>query len=93
MRYAEEHKLKWDYPKFVIYIAGKTGCGKTRLARQIANLYTKGTELPYRNTTGTLTYFDTFKHQKVAILDDLRKSACAFVTLLDLLDRYPLDVQ
>ena len=39
----------------------------TRLARQIADIYTKGTELPYRNTTGLLTYFDTFNHQKVQI--------------------------
>ena len=92
MMYAEKNKNKRDFPKFVIYIAGGTGCGKTRLARNIAELYTKGTEIPYRNTTGTLTYFDTFKHQKVAILDDLRKSSCPFVTLLDLLDRYPLDV-
>ena len=33
MMYAEKNKLKKDYPKFVIYIAGGTGCGKTRLAR------------------------------------------------------------
>ena len=62
MMYAEQHKLKKEYPKFVIYIAGGTGCGKTRLARLIADLYTKGLEIPYRNTTGTLTYFDTFLH-------------------------------
>ena len=42
MTYANMNKNKKDYPKFVIYIAGGTGCGKTRLARTIADLYTKG---------------------------------------------------
>ena len=60
--YEQDNKLKKEYPKFVIYLAGGTGCGKTRLARAIADLYTKGQEIPFRNTTGTLTYFDTFIH-------------------------------
>ena len=38
-------QIKKEYPKFVIYIAGGTGCGKTRLARTIADLYTKGKEI------------------------------------------------
>ena len=62
MMYANAHRLQKEYPKFVIYLAGGTGCGKTRLARAIADLYTKGLEVPYRNTTGTLIYFDTFNH-------------------------------
>ena len=53
--YREElNQTKIDYPKFVIYLAGPTGCGKTALAYKLAMRYTNDKQRPYKNTLGTL---------------------------------------
>jgi len=67
----------------VIWIAGPTGCGKTRY--DIEN----SVGVPWISGAN-LTWFDGYCGQKTAILDDFRKEACPFAFFLRVLDRYAL---
>lgn len=69
--------VKWYY--------GATGTGKTRKANDEGgnDCWTCGKDLQW---------FDGYKGQRTAILDDLRSSCCEWGYLLRLLDIYPLNV-
>ncbi len=72
----------------VYWFHGPTGIGKTRLAVQLAGQL--GLEAWMSN--GSLSWFDGYDNQCVAILDDFRSQHSTFSYLLRVLDRYPLRV-
>lgn len=83
-------------PPTVIWLCGKTGCGKSRLAEQFALAYAqlkgRNGEKPWRNFDN-LKWFDGFVQQLVAIIEDFRKDHVDFAYFLRILDRYELNCQ
>lgn len=75
-------------PPLVCWISGPTGVGKTRAAVELAD--SLGVE--YWISHGNLQWFNGFRGQPVAILDDYRTKHAPFEFILRLLDRYRLDV-
>lgn len=69
---------------YVIWLAGETGCGKTRLATSINE--------DFWISSKKLDWFDGYQGQKVAIFDDFRKGDTEFQWFLRLLDMYPINV-
>ena len=77
--------------RLIIWFKGPTGEGKTRTAIQIAERYY---EEDYWITNDNLRWFDGYNSQKVAIIDDFRKTMLTdWNFLLRLLDGYNLIVQ
>ena len=75
--FARQKKMSLSkIPPIVIWLCGKTGCGKSRLAEQFAIAYAqlKGRtgEKAWRNFD-SLKWFDGFLQQLVAIIEDFRK--------------------
>lgn len=70
----------------VYWFYGSTGTGKTRKAVQIG-----GDD--YWISSNNLRWFDGYRGQKVAIIDDIRSNSCPFNFLLRLLDRNVLNVE
>lgn len=81
-------ELPRDGPPTVIWIHGDTGTGKTRSAVE----YAMELGVPFWISNGTLQWFDGYRGQRVAILDDFRTGHCKFSFLLRVLDRYPFSV-
>lgn len=71
---------------FVCWFYGPTGVGKTSSVYAIEE---PGSVWP---SSGDLTYFNGYDHQKVALFDDFRGGFCKFRFLLRLLDHYPITV-
>ena len=69
-------------PPSVYWLWGPTGSGKTRYAVSVCEDYWISSDT---------RWFDGYRGQKVAILDDLRASSYEFSILLRLLDRYPFN--
>ena len=63
------------------WLAGPTGCGKTRLAFGTGEDVWMSSVLPW---------FDGYNGEKTAILDDYRSGDLPFNRLLRVMDRYPL---
>lgn len=83
IRVAEKH-LQYcedmiDWKPDVTYITGKSGTGKSTLARQLA-----GAE--YYRKCSSDKWFDGYDNQEVIILDDFRDSWMSLSDLLNLLD-------
>lgn len=77
--------------RLIMWFKGPTGEGKTRTAIQIAEQYY---EEDYWITNDNLRWFDGYYSQKVAIIDDFRKTMLTdWNFLLRLLDGYNLIVQ
>ena len=74
-----------DGKPYVIWLAGPTGCGKTRW---VVDLFPDGEVW----ISSDLPWCDGYNGQKVAVLDDLRKGDIKFNKLLRMLDRYKFDV-
>lgn len=68
----------------VIFITGKSGAGKTTLAKKIAT--EKG--LAYYISSGSNDVMDGYAQQPVLILDDLRPSCLGLSDLLKILDNH-----
>ncbi len=68
----------------VIFVTGKSGCGKTTLAKKIA--ISKG--LAYFISSGSNDIMDGYRQEPVLILDDLRPSCLGLSDLLKMLDPY-----
>lgn len=75
-------------PPTVLWIYGPTGSGKTRSAVEFG----MATNMSMWISSGSLQWFDGYRGQRIAILDDLRSGHCKFSFLLRLLDRYPFSV-
>jgi len=75
-------------PPTVLWIYGPTGSGKTRSAMEFG----MATDMSMWISSGSLQWFDGYRGQRIAILDDLRSGHCKFSFLLRLLDRYPFSV-
>lgn len=67
-----------------IYISGKSGAGKTTLAKKIAN----ENALDYYISSGSNDIMDGYCQQPCLILDDIRPSCLGLSDLLKLLDPY-----
>jgi len=78
--------MEW-YDKRVIWFWGPTGTGKTR--RAIAEA---GPDV-WRSSCGSLKWFDGYDGHKHVLFDDFRASWCTFSHLLNLLDKYPINVE
>lgn len=78
-----EPKRNWN--TVIVWLYGKSGCGKTRMAASL-------TDDPYycMETSKWLDGYDAHKH---IIIDDYRLNFSLFSTLLRLLDRYPMTVE
>lgn len=71
-------------PTLVYWLYGKTGLGKSRTAWKA---------FPEAYSCPKSKWWDGYAGQKVVILDDLRSTTFPFDFLLNLLDRYPLQVE
>lgn len=89
--FAKNSKQEDYKKKTILWFRGQTGEGKTRTAVKIAKEYYEGS---YWISNDSLKWFDGYNGQKVAILDDFRKSMLVdWNFLLRLLDGYNLIVQ
>lgn len=81
--YAERQQVtRKERQTEVIFITGKPGCGKTTLARKIAE--NKGLE--YFCSSGSNDILDSYSQQNCLILDDIRPSCLGLSDLLKMLD-------
>lgn len=89
--FAKNAKPERYKKKLILWFTGETGEGKTRMAIDIAEKYFENN---YWLSNDSLRWFDGYNNQKVAILDDFRKSMLTdWNFLLRLLDGYNLIVQ
>lgn len=80
-------------PPFVLWLSGKTGIGKTRLAFELSTIFCKDVCDDIWISSGGLQWFDGYDGQSIAIFDDFRaKHAKDFSFLLRITDRYPIRV-
>lgn len=85
-----------DWPMFrkrkVIWLYGKTGCGKTKKAfEDLAQRYNYVEDIWI--AAGDLkNFFNGYYGQRAVILDDLRPGAIKFEMLLRILDGYPVTI-
>lgn len=76
---------KRDFKPKVFWLHGTSGTDKSRLARAVhLNTYCKPPDSKW---------FDGYDGQPVVVINDLRKMTFTFSYLLDLLDRYPFQVE
>lgn len=80
-------KPREDPPK-ILWLYGATGTGKTRCAYEFAA--DNGLSLWVSNST--LSWFDGYRGQPVALFDDYRPEKGTFNFILRLWDRYAIDV-
>lgn len=74
--------------KTVVYIYGKAGLGKTKLAKH----YAKELGLAYFITGSSRDPFQTYHQEAVVILDELRPRSFRYDDLLKILDPYNFEV-
>ena len=78
---------------FVLWLSGKTGVGKTKLAFELSSLFASDICDDIWISSGGLQWFDGYDGQSIAIFDDFRaKHAKDFSFLLRITDRYPIRV-
>lgn len=75
-------------PPVVIWLHGPTGTGKTRSSVEFG----MAVNMPMWISSGSLQWFDGYRGERLAILDDFRTGHCKFSFLLRLLDRYIFSV-
>lgn len=78
-------------PPSIYWLFGPTGTGKTRSAWNWG-CSTFGEEETVIIADQSLHWFDGYDGQKCAIIDDFRSKGVSFAFLLQVLDRYPLQV-
>lgn len=84
IRLLKNKQQKWR-PVHVIYVEGKTGSGKTRVAyEKFPNLFKASVD------TRTNFPFDNYRGEKVLLLDELRPGVFTPAELFQILDGYPL---
>lgn len=86
LTYNEEPR---DSKPWNVWLHGPTGCGKTRLAYEMAKA--AGGDVYVKNDCSK--WFDGYDGHEVVIFDDLRGDTFDFSFLLCLLDRYPVRVE
>lgn len=75
-------------PPLVLWLSGPTGVGKTRAAIELSWQL----NVEFWMSNGSLQWFNGFRGQPLAILDDYRTKHAPFEFMLRLLDRYDVDV-
>lgn len=90
IRWGEEYisrkrkRVVFEKPE-VIWIHGKTGTGKSKMAHEI-------TENPWVSNIDGLQWFNGYQHHKDVIIDDFRGADAPFAKMLRLLDGYEIKV-
>jgi len=79
------------YPPCIFWIHGPTGCGKSSFSYEFArNLY--GLDGTWFSCSVDLKWFDGYDGQQCAIFEDFRAKGVSFRYLLQVTDRYPMEV-
>lgn len=86
--YAELQISRRTTPPKIIVLEGSTGVGKTRFAYEYGAL-NGGVWI---SNDPTLAWFDGYRQQQTAILDDFDGKGASYRQLLRITDRYPVDV-
>lgn len=77
----------WRKP-IVAWIYGGTGTGKSEFCYN----YMLDSNKSWWSSMGSLEWFQDYRGQAIALVDDFRKDFCKFHQLLRYLDKYPLNV-
>lgn len=84
----KKHQQTRKKKTITIYIYGRTGIGKSRLAYDIAMKWS--TKDPYYKDD--TEWWELYENQEVVVWDDLRSNSIKYSELLKLCDRYPYKV-
>lgn len=79
----------WNTKQRVWWWYGTTGTGKTRAAFELA--YDSCVSI--WKSSKNLRWWNDYRQQTIALIDDFRKDFCTFHELLTILDRYPHSVE
>ena len=94
LRTAERLVKYCDKPRlekpFVVWIHGKPGTGKTRMA---IDIFSDSIERYYFKSNGAGKWWSGYDGENRIIIDDLRRSNYEYPYILGLLDRYPFQVE
>lgn len=88
LTYLEEER---DWKPTVIWIWGKAGLGKSRLAHDYARL--QENKMHTVATSPDFKWWDGYDKHEIVLIEDLREEDCRFNVLLKILDRYPYRVE
>jgi len=89
--YLKYHEKQRDFKPMVTWLFGKAGTGKTLRAREDAKA--RGFADDIHVQSNKEQWWEGYDAHKVVILDDIRKTFCSFVRMLNLLDRYPCRIE
>jgi len=89
--YLKYHEVQRDFKPSVTWLFGKAGTGKTLRAREDAKARGFGDDIHVQSNKEQ--WWEGYDAHKVVILDDIRKTFCSFVRMLNLLDRYPCRIE
>lgn len=90
--YSEERMREINYSgefeKKVLYITGKSGTGKTTLAKELMLKLVGGNEDDIYVASGTNDMFDSYKGERGVIIDDVRGEDFDYTSFLKLTDNH-----
>ena len=75
----------------MLRVYGRTGCGKSRAARDLSEQFYENAGMCYERT-GVSKWWDGYENERMVIWDEI-ESNYNFEQLLGLLDRYPMRVE
>jgi len=84
--YLKYHEVQRDFKPIVHWYHGKTGAGKTRLAREWL-------DTDIHTCMNDCKWFEGYDGHESLLIDDFRKDFAKFHVLLKMLDRYPYRVE
>lgn len=80
-----------DFKTVTIWICGKTGIGKSRVAKELCE-YMYGSDETYFNASSS-KFFSCYDAHDACIIDEFRFDSLKFTDLLRISDRYPYSIE
>lgn len=80
-----------DFKTISLWFCGRTGVGKSRIARELCE-FMYGSEEMYFNSTST-KFFSCYDAHESCIIDEFRSDGMRFTDLLRISDRYPCSIE